>query len=103
MTYPIDSFEAGRLAANARMYEPNELLDMAADLFRERPAGVGPAARPYPRPEHRPQGHARPVPRRCPRSPHPRRPPVRGLTRKEPTCPRPQHSPASSWSSRPRP
>ncbi|MDP9461661.1 MAG: hypothetical protein M3Q22_15905 [Actinomycetota bacterium] len=39
MTYPIDSFEAGRLAANARMYEPNELLDMAADLFEnDRPA-----------------------------------------------------------------
>ncbi|MDP9427394.1 MAG: hypothetical protein M3Q47_00265 [Actinomycetota bacterium] len=39
MTYPIDSFEAGRLAANARMYEPDELLDRAADLFENnRPA-----------------------------------------------------------------
>ncbi len=33
MPAPLNSFEAGRLAANARMYRPNELLDRAADLF----------------------------------------------------------------------
>ncbi len=33
MTYPLNSFEAGRLAANAHMYQPNELLERAADLF----------------------------------------------------------------------
>ncbi|MDP9459582.1 MAG: hypothetical protein M3Q22_04760 [Actinomycetota bacterium] len=39
MTEPLNNFEAGRLAANARMYEPNELLDRAADLFEnDRPA-----------------------------------------------------------------
>ncbi|MDP9459519.1 MAG: hypothetical protein M3Q22_04430 [Actinomycetota bacterium] len=35
MTYPLNSFEAGRLAANARMYQPNELLDRAADLYEQ--------------------------------------------------------------------
>ncbi|MDP9460493.1 MAG: hypothetical protein M3Q22_09665 [Actinomycetota bacterium] len=35
MTHPINSFEAGRLAANARMYQPDELLDRAADLYEQ--------------------------------------------------------------------
>ena len=30
---PLDSFEAGRLAANARMYKPDPHLDALADLF----------------------------------------------------------------------
>ncbi len=33
MTYPLNSFEAGRMAANARMYRPDPQLDRAADLF----------------------------------------------------------------------
>ncbi len=33
MTHPLDNFEAGRLAANARMYRPDPHLDQAADLF----------------------------------------------------------------------
>ncbi len=33
MTEPLNNFEAGRLAANARMYEPDPQLDKAADLF----------------------------------------------------------------------
>ncbi len=35
MTEPLHNFEAGRLAANAKMYEPNELLDRAADLYEQ--------------------------------------------------------------------
>ncbi|MDP9427574.1 MAG: hypothetical protein M3Q47_01235 [Actinomycetota bacterium] len=33
MTEPLNSFEAGRLAANARLYRPDPRLDEAADLF----------------------------------------------------------------------
>ncbi len=33
MTHPLDSFEAGRLAANARMYRPDAHLDRLADMF----------------------------------------------------------------------
>ncbi len=31
MTYPLNNFEAGRLAANARSYRPDPLLDRLAD------------------------------------------------------------------------
>ncbi len=35
MTYPLNNFEAGRLAANARLYAPDPHLDRAADLFEQ--------------------------------------------------------------------
>lgn len=34
MTPELDSFAAARLAANARMYRPDAVLDRAADLYR---------------------------------------------------------------------